>query len=386
MLGQHLIKSWSSTQTSVSLSSGESEFYGVVKAAGVSLGYQALLRDLGYSLSARVWTDSTATIGICGRQGLGKLRHIDTQCLWIQQRVRDRSIELFKVRGEVNPADLFTKHLSSNDRIQSLLAQFGCSYESGRAAGAPLLRKDAGTSKGESLCNMAANPNASQRRQIQDASAARIIWDGRQFPISSLDGIDLPDAFVHEEGLLPHLHENFAEIFPKAQACERQGDEDPADDTGLEELGTRLGMAPEKTKDAVTISSDPRQAWEAPRSTASKTMTRSTMDSPVCCLLTETSSVSILPLWGSAESSSNNRQIHSSIPPFCNRSHGSDSSIHSSSNEYAEHVDMRTQSRSELCAASFIIKSVCAFSSAPCSAASCRRNGCHCNTRPSDTR
>ena len=32
VLGGHLIKSWSSTQTSVSLSSGESEFYGVVKA------------------------------------------------------------------------------------------------------------------------------------------------------------------------------------------------------------------------------------------------------------------------------------------------------------------------------------------------------------------
>ena len=92
VLGSHLIKSWSSTQTSVSLSSGESEFYGVVKAGGVSLGYQALVRDLGITLGTRVWTDSTATLGICGRQGLGRLRHIDTQCLWIQQRVRDKSI------------------------------------------------------------------------------------------------------------------------------------------------------------------------------------------------------------------------------------------------------------------------------------------------------
>ncbi len=85
MLGRHLIKSWSSTQASVSLSSGESEFYGVVKAAGVSLGYQALLRDLGYSLPVRVWTDSTATMGICGRQGLGKLRHVQTHTLWVQE-------------------------------------------------------------------------------------------------------------------------------------------------------------------------------------------------------------------------------------------------------------------------------------------------------------
>ncbi len=111
MLGTHLLKSWSSTQTSISLSSGEAEFYGVVKASGVSLGYQALLRDVGLNLPIRVWTDSSATIGICGRQGLGKLRPVDTQSLWIQQRVRNGSVELFKVKGEENPTDLFTKHL-----------------------------------------------------------------------------------------------------------------------------------------------------------------------------------------------------------------------------------------------------------------------------------
>ena len=111
MLGKHLIMSWSSTQASVSLSSGEVEFYGVAKASGICLGYQSLARDLGYTLPVRAWTDSMATLGICGRQGLGKLRHIDTQCLWIQQRVWDRTVELVKVRGEENRADLFNKHL-----------------------------------------------------------------------------------------------------------------------------------------------------------------------------------------------------------------------------------------------------------------------------------
>jgi len=111
MLGQHLIKSWSTTQVPISLSSGEAEFYGVVKASSVALGYQAMMEDLGLKMAVRVWTDSTATMGICGRRGLGKLRHIDTQCLWIQQKVRRKDIELRKIRGEMNPADLFTKHL-----------------------------------------------------------------------------------------------------------------------------------------------------------------------------------------------------------------------------------------------------------------------------------
>ena len=68
LLGRHLIKSWSSTQGLVSLSSGEAEFYGVTKAAGIALGYKSLLRDLGVKARLRVWTDSSATVGICGRQ------------------------------------------------------------------------------------------------------------------------------------------------------------------------------------------------------------------------------------------------------------------------------------------------------------------------------
>ena len=100
----------------------------MVKAAGVGLGYVSLLADVRIQLPLRVWTDSTATIGICGRQGLGKLRHIDTQCLWIQQRVRDHIVSLMKVKGEDNPADLFTKHLTGSDLVERLLELFGCGF------------------------------------------------------------------------------------------------------------------------------------------------------------------------------------------------------------------------------------------------------------------
>ena len=78
MLGKHTIKTWSSTQSSISLGSGEAEFNGVVRGSGAGLGYKSLLKDLGHELDIRVWTDSSAALGICSRQGLGKLRHIDT--------------------------------------------------------------------------------------------------------------------------------------------------------------------------------------------------------------------------------------------------------------------------------------------------------------------
>ena len=126
MLGSRTIKHWSSTQTSVALSSGEVEFAGVMRGAGQGLGYQALLRDLGVEAPTRVWTDSGAAIGICTRQGLGKLRHLDTHTLWIQQAVRLGRIDLRKVTGEVNPADLLTKHSLSRDRFEKLVALHGC--------------------------------------------------------------------------------------------------------------------------------------------------------------------------------------------------------------------------------------------------------------------
>ena len=123
--------------------SREAEFYGVVKGAGVGLGQQALLRDIGIELPVRVWTDSIAAIGICGRQGLGKLRHLACQSLWIQQKVRTNEIELRKVRGDCNPADLFTKFMDSQGKLNKLVGLFGCEFRSGRSGKAPTLRRKA---------------------------------------------------------------------------------------------------------------------------------------------------------------------------------------------------------------------------------------------------
>ena len=88
----------------------------------------------------RVWTGSSAAIGICNRQGLGKLRHLDTHTLWIQQAVRLGRVDLRKVAGDVNPADLFTKHSLSKLRVEQLVELHGCRFLTGRAESAPLAR------------------------------------------------------------------------------------------------------------------------------------------------------------------------------------------------------------------------------------------------------
>ena len=44
-IGGHVNKCWSAMQASLALSSGEAEYYGVVRAAGIGLSIQALSRD-----------------------------------------------------------------------------------------------------------------------------------------------------------------------------------------------------------------------------------------------------------------------------------------------------------------------------------------------------
>ena len=86
MFGKHVILIWSSTQPSVTLSPGEAEFYGLVKAAGAGLGHQSITKDFGHDTLVRVWTDSSAALGISTRSGLGKLRHLETHTLWVQEK------------------------------------------------------------------------------------------------------------------------------------------------------------------------------------------------------------------------------------------------------------------------------------------------------------
>ena len=85
MHGTHVIKSWSTNQVVIALSSGEAEYYGLVKGASVALGIKALSEDLGrcYEGSIEIRSDASAAIGIANRIGVGKVRHIEVNQLWL---------------------------------------------------------------------------------------------------------------------------------------------------------------------------------------------------------------------------------------------------------------------------------------------------------------
>ena len=169
-----------------------------------------MMGDFGLKTAIRVWTDSTATMGICGRRGLGKLRHIDTQCLWIQQKVRRGDIELRKIRGEMNPADLFTTHLPGEDKIKSLVKLLACEFRGGRAATAPRLR----------------NEGVAAAQELLAADEYFVQYEEKTFPAVGCEGEFVVEAYAHNHELLPHLHEDLGDLFPRAVAVQDEEGED----------------------------------------------------------------------------------------------------------------------------------------------------------------
>ncbi len=129
--GKHCLKTWSTTQSVVALSSGEAEYYGVVKGGSVLLGAVSMARDLGVELKARIHTDSSAAKGIANRRGLGKTRHIHVNYLWIQERLHSGDFQLFKERTDRNVGDLFTKYLDQS-KLHKFLKQLSYSFMEGK--------------------------------------------------------------------------------------------------------------------------------------------------------------------------------------------------------------------------------------------------------------
>ena len=93
----------------MALWSGEAEYYALVKAVAEGLGIKALMADLGWYPRLRVWVDSSAAKSVASRIGLGKIRHLEVKFLWLQQVVKAKKVELRKIAGIFNPADVLTK-------------------------------------------------------------------------------------------------------------------------------------------------------------------------------------------------------------------------------------------------------------------------------------
>ena len=86
----------------------------------MGLGIKSMLKDWGIHVKVKLRSDSSAGRAICKRVGLGRVRHIELQHLWLQQRVRNKEILVEKIAGKENPADALTKFLTEADMRRHL--------------------------------------------------------------------------------------------------------------------------------------------------------------------------------------------------------------------------------------------------------------------------
>ena len=98
-------------QTAFATSSGEAEYYASCSTAADILYLQQLMEFLGLSLRGVLFTDSSASLGMASRQGVGQVRSLDTKLLWLQDKIKQNVLTIRKVAGGNNVADIGTKVL-----------------------------------------------------------------------------------------------------------------------------------------------------------------------------------------------------------------------------------------------------------------------------------
>ena len=142
MRGAHCIKFWSKTQASITLSTAEAELVALVKGTCEAKGVASIMKDLVEEevTCIGVYTDASAAIGMVQRQGMGRVRHIDVGLLWVQQHQKANTIDVRKVPGQTNPADVFTKAVPAEVMWRHVRA-LGFKEREGRAEEAVILLK-----------------------------------------------------------------------------------------------------------------------------------------------------------------------------------------------------------------------------------------------------
>ena len=99
MLGTHTLKTWSSTQASLAMSSAEAEYYALIENSVRGLGLQSMMREMGLERKLVLRTDSSAGKSYSSQRGLGRMRHIDVKDLWLQEAVCRGRLRMEKVSG-----------------------------------------------------------------------------------------------------------------------------------------------------------------------------------------------------------------------------------------------------------------------------------------------
>ena len=102
------------------------------------IGLRSISKEFGLDYRITVYSDAYAALGIARRRGLGRVRHLDVEDLWVQEKIRNGEVQLEKVPGSENMADALTKQLARPLLVKHMSAM-NLQPEQGRAESAPKL-------------------------------------------------------------------------------------------------------------------------------------------------------------------------------------------------------------------------------------------------------
>ena len=77
--------------------------------------------------------DATAGISIGSRRGLGRVKHLDTIFLWIQEVLADKRASVDKIHGKLNPSDILTKPVTGTD-LRHFCEKVGFEFLTGKSS------------------------------------------------------------------------------------------------------------------------------------------------------------------------------------------------------------------------------------------------------------
>ena len=135
MYGSHCLKTSSTVQEPIGLSSGESEYYAAVRGGTTLLGLASLMQD--WKIECKpilvLKTDSSAAKGFACRQGLGRNRHVSTRFLWLQAAVATKRLKIQKVSTKDQLGDMLTKPMTQQ-WLQRIFPRMSIEFKHGQAA------------------------------------------------------------------------------------------------------------------------------------------------------------------------------------------------------------------------------------------------------------
>ena len=114
------------TEVPLSISSGESEFYALLRAAVEAKFLHNLMTWLEFDEKLEVpelVSDATAALGAAARLGVGKrMKHIETQTMFVQTAIAVGKARIRKIKGTSNPADVLTKYVNKATMDKAMAA------------------------------------------------------------------------------------------------------------------------------------------------------------------------------------------------------------------------------------------------------------------------